>query len=225
MSWWTKPFPTEYRTIYARNCHPTSSDLSASNWIVSFFIDIKYKLWAVPEKILFAITEKDCFLVLSNCYNSCSVRDFNLSPWLLQDSNIVTFLALKYLFFLLTTCWNFGDPVNGCQLLAGLFIPFCIWLVSYLFSTVSLCVINGTGLSLQCWEDVLSSLRDFYLFNFGLSRAVNNASQPATCTVFIISMQPQLSVEYLWVPAKCLWCYLFMLLLSIIHLFIYSWKN
>lgn len=95
----------------------------------------------------------------------------------------------------------------------------------FVFHSVSLCVINGTGLSLQCWEDVLSSLRDFYLFNFGWSRVVNNASQPATCTVFIISMQPELSVEYLWVPAKCLWCYLFMLLLSIIHLFIYSWKN
>lgn len=46
------------------------------------------------------------------------------------------------------------------------FIPACSWLVSYLFSTVSLCVINGTGLSLQCWEDVLSSMKDFYLYNF-----------------------------------------------------------
>lgn len=123
------------------------------------------------------------------------------------------------------TCRNSENPVNGCQLVAGLFIPSCIRLVSYLFFTLSLCVINGTGLSLQCWECVLSSLRYFYLFHFAWTRAVNNASQPATCTVFIISMQPELSAEYLWVPAKCLWCYLFMLLLSIIHLFIYSWKN
>lgn len=138
-----------------------------------------------------------------------------------------TFLALR---------WGKKNTSNGllkfwrsCQ-----WLPASCWFIYsllhpagqlFVFSTLSLCVINGTGLSLQCWEGVLSSLRYFYLFNFAWTRAVNNASQSATCTVFIISMQPELSAEYLWVPVKCLWCYLFMLLLSIIHLFIYSWKN
>lgn len=84
---------------------------------------------------------------------------------------------------------------------AGLFISSCVRLVSYfffgLFSAVSLCVLNGTELSLRCCQDVLSFSSAFYLFNSGCSQAVNNASQPATCTVFIISMLSGLSVEYL----------------------------
>lgn len=66
-----------------------------------------------------------------------------------------------------------------------------------LFCAVSPCALNGTELSLRCCRDALSFSSALSLFNFGWSPAVNNASQPATCTVFIISMLPGLSVEYL----------------------------
>lgn len=78
----------------------------------------------------------------------------------------------------------------------------------------------GTGLSLQRSEDVLTSLKDFFIYFSSLflslpfffvvdfregGMQVNNASEPASARrFFIISMQPQLSAEYLRVLLKCL---------------------
>lgn len=64
---------------------------------------------------------------------------------------------------------------------------------------------------------------DFFFFRAS-ERAVNNALDSAPCTVFIISIQPQLSSELMSACEMFVMLFIYVAL-SIIHLFIYSWQN
>lgn len=63
-----------------------------------------------------------------------------------------------------------------------------------------------------------------YLDFFQSERAVNNALDSVPCTVFIISIQPQLSSELMSACEMFVMLFIYVAL-SIIHLFIYSWQN
>lgn len=150
---------------YARNHHLSVQILWCN---VAHGIEFTYKSILCRRSL--SVTENGFFFFLmSKYFNNCSGLEFTLSPFMLEYFEFFpSFLVLgRILLFLSTAFWNLGEPINSCQFFfIYFFIPACSWLVSYLFSTVSLCVINGTGLSLQCWEDVLSSMKDFYLYNF-----------------------------------------------------------